>query len=211
MKQGQDQRETVLSSKTVFGGKVITVETWQVALPDGREAGREIVLHLGAAAVVPVDHRGWVTLVRQHRVAIDQMTLEIPAGKLDFPGEDPFACAKRELEEETGLQAAKWTKLAHVVTTPGFCTERIALYLATDLSQVQAHTDPDEFLSLVHLPLSEAIGLIATGAIIDAKTCLGLLMAQRELQLISSFMAREEQHSYGKRKDSFPTAQGGIQ
>lgn len=206
MKQEQDQREVVLSSNTVFQGKVVTVETWQVALPDGREAGREIVLHLGAAAVVPVDKRGFVTLVKQHRVAINQMTLEIPAGKLDYPGEDPFACAKRELEEETGLQAAKWIKLAHVVTTPGFCTERIALYLATELTQVQAHADPDEFLRLLHLPLTEAIGMIATGAIIDAKTCLGLLMAQQEMQRLPSFMAMEEQRLFSRRTDNYPSA-----
>ena len=106
-------KETVERCETVFRGKIMTVETWQVRLPDGRPAEREIVLHKGAAAVVPVDMQGYVTLVRQHRVAIDEMLLEIPAGKLDFEGEDPFACAQRELEEETA-GAAKWQKLAHV-------------------------------------------------------------------------------------------------
>lgn len=177
----QDLREKVLTKKTEFEGQIITVQLWKVALPDGREAGREIVLHNGAAAVVPVDKQNMVTLVRQHRVAINQMTLEIPAGKLDDPMEDPLMCAKRELEEETGLKAGMWQKMAHVVTTPGFCTERIALYLATDLTQETAHTDPDEFLSLVKMPLTQAVMMVEKGQITDAKTCLGLLMAQQLL------------------------------
>lgn len=177
---GDELKETVISGETLFEGRIITVEKWQVLLPDGRDAEREIVLHNGAAAVVPVDGRGYVTLVRQHRVAIGRYTLEIPAGKLENAKEDPFACAKRELEEETGLIARKWQKLAHVVTTPGFCTERIALYLATDLTQAAAHTDHDEFLHVVRLPLSEAISMVMRGEIEDAKTCLGLLMAQKE-------------------------------
>ncbi len=174
-------KETVISGETLFDGSIMTVEKWRVRLPDGREADREIVLHKGAAAVVPVDAQGYVTLVRQHRVAIDEMMLEIPAGKLDYTGEDPFACAQRELEEETGLVAAKWQKLAHVVTTPGFCTERIALYLATELRQTASHPDADEFLNVLRMPLSEAIAMVNQGKITDAKTCLGLLMAQQAL------------------------------
>lgn len=174
-------REKVIAKQTEFEGRVITVQQWRVALPDGREAGREVVLHNGAAAVVPLDSRHYVTLVQQHRVAIDQVTLELPAGKLDSPDEDPFECAKRELEEETGLKAGKWQKMAHVVTTPGFCTERIALYLATELKQAESHTDPDEFLNLVRMPLSEAVLMVESGQITDAKTCLGLLLAQRTL------------------------------
>ena len=174
-------KETVLSGDTVFEGKVITVQKWRVRVPSGKEADREIVLHNGAAAVVPVDAQGYVTLVRQHRVAIDEMMLEIPAGKLDVPGEDHFACAQRELEEETGLVAAKWQKLAFVVTTPGFCTERIALYLATELRQSSPHPDVDEFINVVRMPLTEAVAMVNQGKISDAKTCLGLLMAQQAL------------------------------
>ena len=177
----QQLKETILSRQTEFAGRIITVQQWKVALPNGQEAGREIVLHNGAAAVVPVDQHGMVTMVQQHRVAIGRVTLEIPAGKLDHPDEDPFLCAKRELEEETGLLAKTWRKMAHVVTTPGICTERIAIYLATDLQQVKAHTDPDEFLNLVRLPLSQAVMMVEQGEIEDAKTCLALLMAQRLL------------------------------
>ncbi len=207
MKQDTEIRETVVSSTPIFKGKVLEVETWQVTLPDGRTAGREIVLHNGAAAVVPVDTRGTVTLVRQHRVAIDRVTLEIPAGKLDFREEDPFACAQRELEEETGLRAAKWQKMAHVVTTPGYCTERIALFLATELSQAAVHTDPDEFLRLVRLPLAEAVQMVMHGEIEDAKTCLGLLMAQGILGA-PAFLRQEAALKPGTARGVFPQAMG---
>ena len=204
----QNLREKVLTKQTEFEGKIITVQQWKVALPDGREAGREIVLHNGAAAVVPVDKQNRVTLVRQHRVAIDQVTLEIPAGKLDDPKEDPFLCAKRELEEETGLLAGKWQKMAHVVTTPGFCTERIALYLATDLTQAKAHTDPDEFLSLVKMPLTEAILMVEKGQIVDAKTCLGLLLAQQILNQPAFLWQDNMTQMKPGMKDYYPKADG---
>ena len=197
--------ETVVSGERIFDGNIIKVEKWTVTLPDGREAGREIVLHNGAAAVVPVDSRGCVTLVRQHRVAIGRFTLEVPAGKLDDPNEDPFACAMRELEEETGLRARKWQKLAHVVTTPGFCTERIALYLATELTQAQAHADPDEFLRLTRLPLSEAVDMVMRGEIEDAKTCLALLMAQRALSE-PAFLRDADAQRPSRRPSPYPQA-----
>ena len=175
-------RETPFKKEVVFEGKLINVEHWQVKLPDGREALREVVKHPGAAAVVPVDEAGYVTLVRQHRVAIDRMTWEIPAGKLNFLGEDPFACAVRELEEETGLRAGKWELLTRVDTTPGFCTERITLYLATELSQHETHMDDDEFLALKRIPLEEAAAQVMAGELRDAKTALGILMAWNHMQ-----------------------------
>ena len=179
---GDEQlKEVYLSREDIYDGAIIKVEKWQVALPDGRTAVREIVKHKGAAAIVPVDDKGYVTLVRQHRVAIDEFTWEIPAGKLDDAAEDPFDCARRELEEETGLRAEHWQKLNHVVTTPGFCTEKIALYLATGLSRHEAHPDADEFLNLMSIPLQEAVNYVMTGEITDAKTCLGLLMAEKVL------------------------------
>ena len=174
-------RETFLSSEEIYAGKIIRAEKWRVRLPDGSEADREIVRHNGAAAIVPVDDAGNVTLVRQYRVALNKFTWEIPAGKLDSPTEDPFSAAKRELEEETGLQAEHWQLLNRVDTTPGFCTERIALYLATGLSQHPSHPDADEFLQLTRLPLDEAVALCMAGEINDSKTLIGLLMAQRAL------------------------------
>ncbi len=174
-------REKFLSSELIYPGKIIRVEKWQVELPDGGTAMREIVRHNGASAIVPVDGEGMVTLVRQHRTAIGQCTWEIPAGKLDTPTEDPFSAAKRELEEETGLQAGQWRKLTTIYTTPGFCNEQISIYLATGLSQSSAHPDADEFLGLTRMPLHEAVSLCMAGEFQDGKTVIGLLMAQQAL------------------------------
>ena len=169
--------EVFLSSKEMFQGALINVEHWQVLLPNGQTALREVVKHRGAAAVVPLDDAGNVTLVRQHRVAVGRFTWEIPAGKLDHVGEDMLDCARRELEEETGLHAENYRLLTVLDTTPGFCNEQIGIYLATGLSQHQMHTDADEFLRVRVFPLAEAIRMIMAGEIHDSKTIAGLLMA----------------------------------
>ena len=177
-----DLREVPLSEKEMFHGVLIDVTHMQVRLPNGQTALREVVRHAyqdnlqEAYLDIPKTY-----LVRQHRVVVDLMTLEIPAGKLDYVGEDPLACAHRELEEETGLRAGKMEKLTHVVTTPGFCTEQIGLYLATELSQHEDHPDPDEFLHVEKMPLSEAVSRVMSGELCDAKTALGLLMAWQKL------------------------------
>ncbi len=176
-----DIREVPLSDEVVFEGALIDVSHMQVLLPNGRQALREVVRHKGAAAVVPVDENGVVTLVRQHRVVVDMLTLEIPAGKLDHVGEDPLACAHRELEEETGLRAAKMELLCPMVTTPGFCTEKVNIYLATGLSPHGAHLDEDEFLRVVRMPLREAVERAMSGELCDGKTALGLMLAWAKL------------------------------
>ncbi len=175
-------RETPLSREKVFLGKLIDVSHMQVRLPNGETALREIVEHKGAAAIVPVDENGVVTLVRQHRVVVDLFTLEIPAGKVDFVGEDPLACAHRELREETGLNAERMELLTPMVTTPGFCTERVSIFLATGLSQHEAHLDADEFLGVERMPLKEAVARVMSGELCDGKTALGLLMAWQRLR-----------------------------
>ncbi|MBR3794684.1 MAG: NUDIX hydrolase [Clostridia bacterium] len=171
-------REIPFEKETIFDGRILRVEKWQVTCPNGQSAPREIVVHKGAAAVVPVYEDGTTLLVRQHRVSVDRVTLEIPAGKLDSWGEDPYDCAVRELEEETGLRAESFTLLTSVLTTPGFCTEKIAIYLAQGLTQGETHPDEDEFLGLVRMPLDEAIDLVMRGEIRDGKTICGLLMAK---------------------------------
>ena len=181
MQDDSGLREIPQSDETVFHGALIDVSHMQVLLPNGKTALREIVRHKGAAAVVPVDADGSVYLVRQHRVVLDLMTLEIPAGKLDHVGEDPYDCAVRELEEETGLRAQSMRLLSHVVTTPGFCTETIGLYLATGLTQHEKHPDADELLNVVKTPLSEAVARVMRGELRDAKTALGLMMAWHAL------------------------------
>ena len=161
---------------------VIDVEHWQVQLPDGNESLREVVLHKGAAAVIPVDDKGRVAMVRQYRTPIERVTLEIPAGKLDYVGEDPFVCAQRELREETGLHADKWRKLVALRTTPGFCNETIHMYMAQGLSQGSQDLDEDEFLNIVKMPLSELTERVMRGEIADSKTIIGALMAQELLK-----------------------------
>ena len=201
-------REIYQDGETIYDGKIIRVEKWRVRLPDGREAAREVVIHKGAAAIVPVDAKGMVTLVRQHRVALDTFTWEIPAGKLDSVSEDPLDCAKRELEEETGLRAANWRRLSHVITTPGFCTEQISIYLATELSQHEAHADQDEFLRLQKMPLDEAVNRVMAGEFRDAKTCLGLLMAARVLADQPRLPRWGDGMPPNRRMAGFPVAQG---
>lgn len=179
----QDERlhETILSQRKVFQGILISVEQWEVEVYGGNHAQREIVRHVGAAAVVPVDENGIVTLVRQYRVALGRILTEIPAGKKDSPDEDPLLCAQRELSEETGLTAANWRFLTTIDTSPGFLTERIGLYLATGLTQGHSHPDEDEFLNLERMPLSEAVARVMAGEIADGKTAVGLLMAAKLL------------------------------
>lgn len=175
--------ETYLNGEVVFPGKIIRVEHWQVQLPNGQQALREVACHPGASAVVALDDEDRLILVRQHRIAVGRLTMEIPAGKLDSAEEDPFLCAQRELSEETGLHAAHWEKLICLETTPGFCNERIHIYLATGLSQGDVHPDEDEFVDTFRMPLSDAIARVMDGSIRDAKTALGILMAaQKRLQ-----------------------------
>ena len=174
----KELREIPFEKETIYEGRILHVEKWQVTCPNGHAAPREIVVHKGAAAVVPVYEDGTTLLVRQHRVSVDRVTLEIPAGKLDSADEDPLECAIRELREETGLKAQSMTLLTSVLTTPGFCTEKIGIYLAQGLTEGNMHLDEDEFLGVVRMPLDEAIGMIMRGEIRDGKTICGLLLAR---------------------------------
>lgn len=177
--------ETLVAKDVVYPGKIIRLEHWQVRLPNGEPALREVACHPGAAAIVALDEENRVILVRQHRIAVDRVTLEIPAGKLDSAGEDPFACAQRELAEETGLRAEHWEKLFLLETTPGFCNERIHLYLATGLHQGACHPDDDEFVAVSRLPLAQALARVMAGDFHDGKTALGILLAAQKQGLSS--------------------------
>lgn len=168
--------EKRLASKVVFEGKVLKLRHDQVMLPNGKEASREVVEHPGAVAVVPVTDDGKVLLVRQYRYPVDNVMLEIPAGKLDA-GETPENCALRELEEETGYAAGTLKKLSSFYTTPGFSNEILHLYLAGDLRQTEQKLDGDEFLNVEAYSPEEIKTMLADGTINDAKSLVGLLLA----------------------------------
>lgn len=173
--------EAFVSEETRYTGRVFTVSERMVRLPNGKVVKRELVNHHGAAAVVPVDNDGMVTLVRQFRVAHNRVMLEIPAGKLDSPEENTLDCAHRELLEETGLRAGTMRFLTHMAPTPGYDTEFVDIYLATGLSEGRARPDEDEFLVVERMPLTEAAERVMRGELNDAKTAIGLLMAARLL------------------------------
>jgi ADP-ribose pyrophosphatase len=150
----------------------LRVET--VQMPDGRTTTREIVEHRPCVAIVPVDADGNILLVRQYRSAVDKELLEIPAGGID-PGEDPVTAVRREMSEETGYLPQKVEGLGGFYSAPGFCTEYLYLFLATDLIPNRLYAEDTEGISLVRVPVSEVISLIMSNTICDAKSIAGLL------------------------------------
>ncbi len=167
--------ENVLASTTVYRGRIFNVRVDTVAFPDGRTGTREIVEYPGAVVVVALDEAERVLLVRQYRHAVGRELLELPAGKLE-PGEDPLACARRELVEETGYAAREWQFLLDYYSTPGFTTEKMYLYRAAGLEAAEAAPDSDEFIQVVKVPLRRALEMVAGGEICDAKSIVGLLV-----------------------------------
>ncbi|HUY63099.1 MAG TPA: NUDIX hydrolase [Acidimicrobiales bacterium] len=168
-------------------GDELQLEGWRITLvqgtyeaPDGTVFRRQVVRHPGAVAVVPLSDHGTVLLVRQYRPAVDRWLLEIPAGTRDVEGEEPAVTARRELAEEMGLSAAHLEQLAVVHNTPGFCDEETVLYLATGLSPtaVDRHGPEEEHIEVVEVAVSELDDLMASGALTDAQTVLGLLMVR---------------------------------
>src|SRR5512147_800532 len=160
-------------TKNIYHGKVVTLNIDTVTLPNGVTVDLEMVRHPGAAAVVPLKEDGTVILIRQFRHAAGGFIYEIPAGKL-HPGEDPKACAVRELEEEIGYLAERLELLSSIFTAPGFTDEVIHIYKATAMTKGRQHLDRDEVLEVIEMPLQEAIGMIRVGTIRDAKTMVGL-------------------------------------
>lgn len=165
----------------VYKGRIIQVSCEVVQLPNGNTVALDIVHHPGAAAVVPVLDDGRFVLIRQYRHAAGGYLHEIPAGKLDRSGEDPLACAKRELEEETGYRAQRWEKLVSIRTTPGFSDEIIHLFLARGLVPGDSSHERDEVIETVIVARSELERLLDAGDIVDAKTLVGIFAAFRRL------------------------------
>jgi ADP-ribose pyrophosphatase len=166
--------EEMLSSERVYSGRIVKLRIDRVRLPSGVESRREIVEHRGAVALVALDSDGNCLLVRQYRPPVGDYLLEIPAGTLE-EGEDPADCAARELAEETGYRPGTLIELAGFFSAPGFCTEFLRVYLATDLAEAASEADEDEDIELVRLPLGECVDLVRSGGIRDAKSVVGLL------------------------------------
>lgn len=173
-------QERKLSSEMKFDGKLIKV-TYDVAEVNGKEAWREVVHHPGASAVVAIDEDNRIIMEKQFRYALNDYLLEIPAGKLDA-GEDPLVCAKRELEEETGIIASEWISLGTIATSPGFCNEVIHLYVAKGLSKGEIHWDEDEYVEVKRYTFDELLQRISEEKIKDSKTLSALLLAMPYLK-----------------------------
>ncbi|MGE5235997.1 MAG: NUDIX hydrolase [Acidobacteriota bacterium] len=179
---GDGLRETRLRGERIYDGQVVKVDVDRVRFADGGEAVREVVRHPGAVVVVPLLGNRRVVLERQYRYPVAAELIELPAGKLDA-GEAPEACARRELREETGLEAAHWRHLATFFSAPGFCDEVMHCFLATGVEPAGAGVDRDvdERIEVLMVPFEHALGMVERGEIRDAKSITGLLLAARWL------------------------------
>jgi ADP-ribose pyrophosphatase len=181
-------RETLIEREVIHAGRYISLLHDVVRDGNGERREREVVVHPGAVAMIPLLADGRLLLVRQYRHAAGEICLELPAGTLDRQAdgstEPPDAAARRELAEETGYQAARWRKLATFFTAPGFANEEMHLFLATELTPVDGYAGPapDERLELAILPWPEALALAESGGVRDAKTLVGLLWLNRLAQ-----------------------------
>lgn len=173
--------ETIMGTETIYEGRTVTLKVHQVRLEDGRESMREIVEHRGAVAMVPLTEDGKVLMVRQFRLATGGELLELPAGTLDH-GENPRDAAMRELEEEVGMRAGSMEELGAFFVSPGWCNEKITVFLARDLTPSEQNLDEDEVVEVVALPFEEALARCASGGGFDAKTMTGLLLAEKMLK-----------------------------
>src|ERR1044071_6530941 len=174
-----EEKPVVLSSEEVYAGVIIGVVR-DVVREGETTYVREVVKHPGGAGIVAYFDDGTTALVRQYRHPARGFVLEIPAGKLD-PGERPDETAARELEEELGVVAARLEQLSAFYTTPGFCAEKLWVFLATGLRETALRREPDEIIEVVRVPLREALAMIGSGEIEDAKTVIGLTLAARRL------------------------------
>lgn len=169
--------ETMLHSQSIFQGKILHLFHDAVRLPDGGRASREVIRHVGAVCVVPLTDDGQVIVERQFRYPVNQILTEIPAGKLNFPGEDPEDAIRRELREETGYTADQLVSLGQFYPAPAYCDETIGMYLAKGLHRGQQALDCDEFLELETIPLETLVAEILAGRIPDLKTQAAVLRA----------------------------------
>lgn len=177
-------KEKTVASETLFEGKIISLRVEEVELPDGNKAKRELIDHPGAVAVIAITDENKIVLVEQYRKALNRSIIEIPAGKIE-PGEDKELTAIRELEEETGYGAKRFTYLQSFATSPGFANEVIHIYLARDLYKIDnpAEGDEDEFIHLYECTIEEAENMVLDERVYDAKTAFAILYAKKLLEL----------------------------
>lgn len=173
--------EKIMKEDVIFHCPIFRVAGGKVLLPDGKEAARYRVLHTGGCGVLPLTSQGEVLLVEQYRYGIGQTTLEIPAGKLE-PGEDPAECALRELKEEVGATTERLTELGTIAVTPAYDSEIIYIYMAQCYEFTTQKLDEDEFLRVHKMPMEQAVEMVLSGQITDAKTQIALLKASKLLK-----------------------------
>lgn len=177
-----------LGEQVVHHGAIISVAVGTFRAPDGSTFERDVIHHPGAVSVVAVDDDGRVPLVRQYRAALDETILELPAGKLDVEGEDTEACARRELAEEVGRAASSWELLCEFRNSPGISDERHRIYLARGLAEVPDDRQgvEEQAMTVEWVPLADAVALVRSGEVQDAKTVIGLLLAFESCSSTSS-------------------------
>ena len=163
-------KEEKLASQEIYQGAVLHVTRDTVRLPNGKESTREVAWHNGAVAILPIFSDGSVLIEHQYRYAHGRVVKEIPAGKLDSPDEDALAAAKRELREETGYSAEKWTDLGVMIPSVALLSERIRIFLAEGLTGGEVDPDEDEFLHLERIPFDALLSMVLSGEIEDSKT-----------------------------------------
>lgn len=183
MSEQMDLTERTLRREDKFTGRILTVHVDTVELPNGGTALREVADHPGGVAVLALDGENNVLTVTQYRYPFGKPLLEIPAGKLDHPGEDPYAAGLRELEEETGAVPGIYEPLGRILPSPGCYGETLHLYLARELRMSEQHLDEDEFLNVERIPFDEMVRRCLDGEIEDAKTVAAVLKAKLLLNL----------------------------
>ncbi|MBO4808108.1 MAG: NUDIX hydrolase [Lachnospiraceae bacterium] len=174
-------REEWKSTKEIFDGRILHVIDDTVICPNGNEASRELIRHVGAVCIVPMTDDGKVIVERQFRYPIDKVITEIPAGKLDSKSEDPLLAAQRELREETGYTADEWIHLGVFYPAPAYSDELIHVYIARKLKKGERDLDEDEFLDIYEVPLDELVDGVMNGEITDCKTQMAILKTKIRL------------------------------
>lgn len=174
-------REEQISSEEIFNGRILHVVRDKVKLSNGSEVHREVIRHVGAVGIIPITNDGEAIVERQYRYPYDEVITEIPAGKLDSKSEDRLDAAKRELREETGIIADKWTEIGDFYPAAAYTDEKITLYIAQGLHQGAQDLDDDELLNVKKVPLEDLVEEVMLGKIPDSKTQVAILKAARIL------------------------------